>query len=153
MMATMSYLVRPVTVSVFVSAPPDEVFTYVSDSRNDPDWCPNVGEVSQVAGNGVEVGARFQFVQTIATRGRELQSDVVAEIAELHDLAITWKVVDRFQEREIQLEVTAEGEGSRVRQTTAAAFRRPPGLARWVYPLLAKRTLRDQFERLAGRFA
>lgn len=149
----MSYLVRPVTVSVFVPAPPDEVFAYVSDSRNDPKWCPNVGQVTQVAGDGVELGARFQFVQTVSTRGRELRSDVVAEITELDERSIAWKVVDRFQERKIRLEVTADGEGSRVRQTTLAAFRRRPGLARWVYPLLAKRTFSDQFDRLARTFA
>ena len=149
----MSYLVRPVTVSVFVPAPPDDVFAYVSDSRNDPEWCPNVGEVDQVSGSGVEVGARYQFVQTVSSRGRDLKSDVVAEVTELEDFSIAWKVVDRFQERKIRLEVTPEGEGSRVRQTTLAAFLRPPGLARWAYPILAKRTLRDQFERLVDRFA
>lgn len=149
----MSHLVRPVTVSVYVPAPPDAVFSYVSDTRNDPEWCPNVGEVTQVAGIGVELGARFEFLQTISSRGRELESDVSVEVTELDELSISWEVVDRFQERKIQLEVIPEGEGSRVRQTTLAAFHRPPGLARWFYPMLAKRTFKDQFERLAARLA
>lgn len=152
MMAAMSHVARPVTVTVFIPAPPDDVFAYVADTRNDPEWCPNVGEVAQIEGEGVERGARFRFVQTVTTRGRTLDSDVVAEITELGDRSIAWRVVDRFQEREIHLDVVPEGEGSRVRQTTIAAFHRPPGLARWVYPMLAKRTFRDQFERLAAEF-
>jgi uncharacterized protein YndB with AHSA1/START domain len=152
MMVAMSHLVRPVTVSVTLPAPADDVFAYVSDTRNDPEWCPNVGEVTQVAGRGVQVGARFEFVQTVSTRGRTLESDVVAEVTELDDLSISWKVVDRFQERRVDLEVIPEDEGSRVIQTTLAGFHRPPGLARWIYPMLAKRTLEDQFQHLAARF-
>lgn len=148
----MSYLARPVTVTVSIPAPPDEVFAYVSDTRNDPEWCPNVSEVTQIAGDGVEVGARFQFVQKVSTRGRTLESDVVADVIELDHLMISWKVVDRFQEREIRLEVLPEGAGSRVRQTTLAAFHRPPGLARWLYPILAKRTFQGQFEHLKRVF-
>jgi len=45
-----------------------------------------------------------------------------------------------------------DGEGSTVRQTAVAGFRRPPGLARWLYPLLARKTFKDQFERLAQHF-
>ena len=149
----MSHLSRPVNVSAFIHAPPERVFAYVSDTRNDPEWCPNVGAVTQVAGDGVEVGARFQFRQTVSTRGRNLESDVVAEVIELEDHSISWKVVDRFQERKVDLHVAPEGEGTRVRQTTLAAFHRPPGLARWVYPMMAKRTFEDQFARLADLFA
>lgn len=149
---TMSHLARPVTVSVFVPAPPEEVFAYVSDTRNDPEWCPNVSAVTQIEGNGVETGSKFRFEQTVTTRGRSLKSDVVTEVMELEDASITWRVVDRFQEREIQLDVVPEAEGSRVRQTTLASFHRPPGLARWLYPMLARRTFRDQFERLAAVF-
>lgn len=148
----MSQVARPVSVTVFVAAPPDEVFAYVSDTRNDPAWCPNVGQVSQIEGDGVEKGAKFRFEQTVETRGRSLHSDVVAEVTELGVRSIAWRVVDRFQERDVQLDVVPDGDGSRVRQTTVAAFHRPPGLARWVYPMLAKRTFRDQFERLAEVF-
>lgn len=141
-----------VTVTVSIPAPADEVFAYVSDTRNDPEWCPNVGEINQTVGDGVEVGAKFRFEQTVTARGRSLVSEVEAEITGLGDRSIAWRVIDRFQEREIQLDVVPEDDGSRVTQTTVAAFHRPPGLARWVYPILAKRTFRDQFERLAAVF-
>lgn len=153
MMAAMSHLVRPVTVSVHVPEVPGVVFDYVSDTRNDPEWCPNVSEVVQVAGEGVAPGARFQFSQTVSARGRDLTSDVLTEVLEIGDHSISWRVVDRFQEREVQLAVVPEGDGSRVRQTTLASFHRPPGIARWLYPFLAKRTFQDQFDRLAAQFS
>jgi hypothetical protein len=148
----MTRLARPVTVTAFVPASPDELFAYVSDTRNDPEWCPNVGQVEQIEGEGVEVGAKFRFVQTVDAGRRTLESDVVAEVTALGDRSISWRVVDRFQERDINLEVMPEGEGSRVRQTTLAAFHRPPGITRWLYPILAKRTFRDQFRHLVETF-
>jgi hypothetical protein len=148
----MSHLFRPVTVSFAVAAPPEEVFEFVADTRNDPIWCHNVSDVEQTAGEGVDVGSRFRFHQTVETGGRTLESAVDVEVVEMGEGAITWKVGDRFQEREVRLEVVPDGEGSTVRQTTVAGFRRPPGLARWLYPMLARKTFKDQLERLAEHF-
>jgi hypothetical protein len=36
---------------------------------------------------------------------------------------------------------------------TSASFKKDPGaLARWLYPILAKRTFRSQFDQLKGTF-
>ncbi len=144
---------RPVRVSAFVPALPDVVFEFVSDTRNDPKWCPNVETVDLVEGDGVEVGARFRFHQHLDRPGGErLQFDGEVEVAELGERAVTWNVTDRFQSRRITLKVVPEGSGSRVTQVTTATFNRPPGLARWFYPTLARRTFRAQFARLAEVF-
>jgi len=145
--------VRPVAVSVQISADPDAVFTFIADTRNDPEWCPNVTDVRQVSGEGVEDGARFQFHQSVEAGGRTLSSDVNVEIVELGERWVRWRVEDRFQVRDVLLSVEADGEGCKVTQTTVAGFRRKPGLARWLYPKLARRTFRDQFRRLASRFS
>lgn len=140
------------TVSARVPASPDEVFAFVSDTRNDPVWCPNVNSVVQLAGDGVAVGARFRFHQTVQARGRDLASDVDVEVVELGDCRIVWEVEDRFQKRVISLSVTDDKDESLVTQTTRASFKRKPGLARWVYPMMAKRVLRDQLRRLAEHY-
>ena len=145
--------VRPVTVSFQTSADPDAVFTFVSDTRNDPGWCPNVTGVRQVSGEGVEVGARFQFHQSVEAGGRTLTSDVSVEIVGLGERWVRWRVEDRFQVRDVLLSIEADGGGCTVAQTTRAAFKRKPGLARWLYPRLARRTFKDQFRRLAGHFS
>lgn len=147
------YTVRPIKISAPIPAPPDKTFAYVSDTRNDPEWCSNVSDVDQTSGNGVELGATFEFRQKIEVRGQELVSDVSAEVVELGERHIRWRVEDRFQIRDVLLKVDENGPGSKVTQTTTAAFRQKPGLARWLYPLLARRTFKDQFRHLGERFA
>lgn len=145
--------VRPVTVEAVVPASPDIVFAYVSNTRNDPEWCPNVGPVTQTAGDRVEIGARYEFTQTIETRGRDLVSPVGVEVVGIDGRAITWRVEDKFQVREIALAVVPHEAGSKIIQRTEAAFKRDPGfMTKLLYPVLAKRTFGDQFRRLADYF-
>ena len=145
------YTVKPVKVSTFVGADPATVFSYISDTRNDAEWCPNVSDVRQTTGEGVEPGARFTFHQSVVAGGRTLDSDVDVEVLEVGDDHISWQVEDRFQVRDIRLEVSPDGHGSRVSQTTIASFKRKPGVAKWLYPMLARRTFRGQFRRLGER--
>lgn len=149
----MSYTLRPVRVTALVPAPAEEVFAYVADTRNDPEWCRNISDVEQLAGNGVEVGSRYRFHQVVEVQGRQLESDVEVEVLSIGDGVIEWDVNDRFQSRHVRLSVEPADGGSNVVQETTATFKRKPGLARWVYPRLARRTFRRQFEDLAARFA
>jgi Polyketide cyclase / dehydrase and lipid transport len=150
----MTYTVRPIEVSAHVDADPDRLFAFVSDSRNDPKWCFNVESVDLTHGNGVEVGARFRFHQHLdPPAGKRMQFDAELEIVGLEERAIRWLVTDRFQEREISLSVEPDGTGSRITQGTRATFLKSPGLARFVYPSLARRTFRGQFQALGDLMA
>lgn len=145
--------VRPIRVSAHIPAPPDIVFAFVSDTRNDPYWCPNVERVELVEGQGVAVGTRFRFHQHLDRPGSDrIHFDAEVEIVDLGDNSIQWLVSDKFQTREIDLTVEPDGDGSIVTQVTRAAFLRPPGLARWVYPRLARRTFGEQFQHLVAHF-
>jgi hypothetical protein len=147
-----SHIAR-VTVSAGVAAPADEVFAFVADTRNDPLWCPNVTDAVLTSGDGVAVGSRFRFHQAVSAGGRHFESDVDVEVLELGERTITWRVEDRFQQRTVSLTVEPDGDGSRVTQRTEAEFKRKPDLlTRLGYPLLAKRTFRDQFRHLEARF-
>lgn len=149
-----TFPVRPVTVDVEVAAPAARVLAFVSDTRNDPTWCSNVTSVTQLAGSGVEPGARFRFRQSIPYRGRLIESAVDVEVVAVGDDSIDWRVEDRFQVRDIRLSVASSAGGCVVTQRTAASFKKDPGApARWFYPLLAKRTLRSQFNALKTHFA
>jgi hypothetical protein len=148
-----TFRVRPVTVSTYVPADPDSVFSFISDTRNDPIWCPNVTEVTQINGVGVGVGSAFRFHQSVQVQGRALESDVDVEIVELGERSIRWRVEDRFQIREVRVEVSPKDDGALVEQTTTALFKRKPGMAKWVYPMLARRTFKDQFRRLTDHFS
>ena len=147
------YPARPVSVSAHIPAPPDQVFSLVSDTRNDPLWCQNVETVDLVEGSNIEVGTRFRFHQHLDRPGAErVQFDVDVEVIEMVDRSITWVARDRFQTRAISLAVEPEGTGTRITQVTRATFLRPPGMAKWLYPLLARRIFSGQFRDLAAYF-
>ncbi len=149
-----TYPVRPVTASARIPAHPDLLFAFISDTRNDPLWCANVETVDLVDGSGVEVGARFRFHQHLdRPRSDRIEFDVEVEVVEIGDHSITWNATDKFQERLIKLIVEPDGANSKITQVTTASFKRSPGLVRWAYPLLARRTFKDQFEQLASHFA
>jgi uncharacterized protein YndB with AHSA1/START domain len=147
------YTARPVSVSAHIPAAPDEVFGLVSDTRNDPLWCENVETVDLIEGNQVEVGARFRFHQHLDRPGADrVQFDVEVEVIEMGERSITWEAKDRFQTREVTLTVEPDGTGSRITQVTRATFLRPPGSAKWLYPLLARRIFGKQFRGLRAYF-
>jgi hypothetical protein len=150
----MSYPVPPVEVSALIPAPPEVVLAFVADTRNDALWCDNVETVEMLTPDPVAAGSRFRFHQHLdRPGGQRLQFDVDVEMTHRDDKSVSWRVSDRFQEREITLIVAPSGDGARITQRTAAAFNRPPGIARWIYPMMARRIFKRQFQALAERLA
>ena len=148
------YPVRPVTVSAEIPAPPSDVLAFISDTRNDPAWCPNVEAAEMTSDGPIDVGSTFRYTQHLDQPGRgRVTFDGDVEIVSLDDQSIRWRVADKFQERTITCTVEASGDGSRVTQTTEASFHRSPGLAKYAYPLLARRTFKDQLRHLREHFA
>jgi len=149
-----NYPVRNVTISAFIPAAPEDVFELIADTRNDPDWCPNVDKAELIEGDGVEVGSKFRFHQHLERGGKRVEFDATVEIISVGERSIEWKVDDRFQTRMIDITVEPEREGTLIRQTTGASFHKKPSLTvRYGYPILARRTLKLQFEQLAEYLA
>jgi uncharacterized protein YndB with AHSA1/START domain len=46
--------------SVEIARRPEEVFAYVADARNDPQWCSTVVACEQTCGAGAGAGARYE---------------------------------------------------------------------------------------------
>jgi hypothetical protein len=148
-----TYPVGPIRVSAHIPAPADVLFAFVSDTRNDLQWCQNVERVEMVRGDTVGPGTLFRFHQHLDRPGGErMQFDVDVEVIEMGEGSIRWQADDRFQTRDIALTVVPDGTGSRITQETRAVFKRKPGLARWIYPMLARRIFRKQFRDLAALF-
>ena len=125
----------------------------ITDTRKDPLWCPNVDTAELVSGDPVDVGSRFRFHQHLdRPGGKRVEFDADVEVLELEENRIVWNVSDRFQERQIEVQVRPSKDGTRITQTTRASFKKPPGLAGFAYPFLARRVLKDQFRQLAGYF-
>lgn len=146
--------VRPVTVSEHIPAPATDVLAFISDTRNDPQWCPNVDSAEMTSDGSIAVGSTFRYTQHLARPGTEpITFDGDVEVVALDDRSITWQVTDKFQERTITCVVEPDADGSEVTQTTRAVFHRSPGVGRWLYPFMARRTLRDQLRHLRDHFA
>jgi hypothetical protein len=143
------YPVPPVKASAHIPADPDQLFAFVSDTRHDPEWCENVETIEMVEGDTILPGARFRFHQHLDRPGDRIQFDVDVVVVELGDRFIRWRAEDRFQVRDITLSVEPEGTGSRITQETRPVFKRKPGMARWLYPALARRIFKKQFRDLA----
>src|SRR5712691_8838875 len=48
--------------TVGISRPPEEVWTFIADARNDPQWCDKVDSVDQIAGEGPGRDARYRML-------------------------------------------------------------------------------------------
>jgi uncharacterized protein YndB with AHSA1/START domain len=48
--------------SVGIVRPPEEVWTFIADARNDPQWCDKVDSVDQIAGEGPGREARYRVL-------------------------------------------------------------------------------------------
>jgi uncharacterized protein YndB with AHSA1/START domain len=48
--------------SLIIGRPIEELFDYLSDARNDPEWCPKVLSSDQVEGDGPGLGATYAVV-------------------------------------------------------------------------------------------
>jgi Polyketide cyclase / dehydrase and lipid transport len=51
-----------VSRSVLIARPAAEVFAYVAEPLNDPDWCPKVLSVEQIEGDVPGPGARYRVI-------------------------------------------------------------------------------------------
>ncbi len=49
-----------VSRSVVIARSGRDVFAYIADARNDPEWCPKVLAVEQIEGDGTGPGARYR---------------------------------------------------------------------------------------------
>jgi hypothetical protein len=149
----MTHPVPRIEVSAHIPAQAEDVLRFVADTRNDPKWCENVETVEMLTPEPVGIGSKFRFHQHLdRPGGGRMQFDVDVEITELEEDSVTWRVEDRFQGRHITISVHPVEGGCRITQVTRAAFKKPPGITKWLYPRLAKRIFTRQFAALADRF-
>jgi uncharacterized protein YndB with AHSA1/START domain len=51
-----------ISKSVRIERPIEQVWAFIADPRNDPQWCGKVEAVEQVAGDGADTGARYAIL-------------------------------------------------------------------------------------------
>ncbi len=129
-----------VQFDITVPRPVEEVYDYVADFRNLPDWDPGIVSSEQTSGSGIEVGSTYRVVSSFGGREVELTYRVTAaerpSRVVIEGDASSVHAVD-----EIRFE-QADG-GTRVRYTADFTLK---GLLGPVAPFL-----KPAFERLAAK--
>lgn len=120
--------------AIKIDRPAGEVFSYVADSRNDPEWCPPVLEVEQTAGTGPEAGATYRYVAKPGPRKLQgyieitaMTTDERAEYEGEND-ALRFHYVYRF---------IADGQGTTLDMTSELT---PKGFWRLLTPIIRAAT-------------
>jgi uncharacterized membrane protein len=124
--------------TITVPRPIDEVFAFLADGENDPQWRSGVLDVERVSGDGV--GAQYrQGVK--GPMGRRVAADYeVTEFAAPRLLAFRATAGPVRPEGRYELE--SAGDGTRVRFALQCA---PTGFARVMSPMVA-RTMRSEVQ-------
>jgi uncharacterized protein YndB with AHSA1/START domain len=65
--------------SVGIARSPEEVWTYIADARNDPQWCDKVDSVEQIAGDGPGGEARYRVLHRPIRRRKAKELSVTVE--------------------------------------------------------------------------
>lgn len=118
--------------SVEIGRPPEAVFDFVADARNDPAWCPRVETCVQTAGEGPAAGARYE------TRHRPTKlAPTLTRTIDLIRLErprlVVWRQEDRNGVFHITYRLDATPTGTRFTQSDEIE---------WNYPAIAAPLLR-----------
>ena len=120
---------------VRIEAPPEAVFDYLADARNEPHWLPGAKRVMKATDGPVDLRTRFEGEYARAGR-------VALELVEFErPRRLTFRAKARLVEFDDVVELTPDGSGTRL---TARMVAQPRGVMRLLSPMMAK-TMRQQF--------
>jgi carbon monoxide dehydrogenase subunit G len=121
-----------------IARPVEEVFAFVSDPRNDPQWCP---KVKSVEGSG----DRYEVVHK-PVPGRPERRMEMRRMSADPPRRIAWTQEDGHDSFRVTYELEAAGDGTRLRQRSEAEV----GVPRWLHPLWRRGIGRDVKRQLAA---
>lgn len=129
-----------------IERPAEEVFAFVADPANDPQWCPNVRSVQQASGDGPGEGARYEVVHTPTGKPVQLSYEILELEPPRHLLMRQEDDMGTFLTT-YELEPAGEGR-TRIVQRSEMRFKGLARIAAPVISLLVRKGNRDQFARL-----
>lgn len=96
--------------SVSIARSPQEVWTFIADTRNDPQWCDKVDSVEQIAGDGPGGEARYRVLhRPIRRRKAKALAVTVEEYEPPRQLRLREEDDDAVFEVTYRLEGAGEG--------------------------------------------
>jgi carbon monoxide dehydrogenase subunit G len=120
---------------VWIEAPPEAVFDYLADARNEPAWLPGARSVTKATDGPVGLHTRFEGEYARAGK-------VDLELVRFErPRALTIRAHSRMLDFDDAVELAPDGNGTRL---TARLTGSPTGLMRVLTPMIA-RTMTRQF--------
>ncbi len=106
-----------VSVDTVINRPVEDVFAFIADAENDPQWCPSVKEIKRIAGDKPGPGARYRMRHEPGG----MKFDAIVETTHYQPPEkIEWSMTDSGHELRIVYELeSADGSTvTRLRQTS-----------------------------------
>lgn len=146
--------IRPTKVRIRLPLTSKDVFNYISDPRNDPEWVDTTPRVDQVDGDGPVVGAVYEYDQTV---GRDVTGTItITDIAAPSWMAFCVEDPLRVSRVEYHLRPTKRGDGCIMEQCSFAWYRSSRLRRWWMRPMvrfMVRRQLNKQLRMLRDTLA
>jgi uncharacterized protein YndB with AHSA1/START domain len=129
--------------SIEIRRPPEEVFAFLADARNDPQWCASVVACEQKAGDGPGAGARYLARHKPTPFHRVMPRSI--EVVEYDPpRLLRWRQEDANGVFDIVYEVEPTGEGCRFTQRDTIEWKVPRAVGRAAERLFVRRHVGEQ---------
>jgi uncharacterized protein YndB with AHSA1/START domain len=129
--------------SIEIARPPEEVFAFVADARNDPRWCSTVVSCEQLAGDGPGTGARYEARHKPTPVHRVMPRSIeVVEYAPPR--LMRWRQEDSNGVFLIAYEVEPVAAGARLTQRDTIEWKVPGPVASVAERLFVRRHIGEQ---------
>lgn len=129
--------------SVEIARPPEEVFAFLADARNDPRWCGTVVACEQRAGEGPGLGARYEARHKPTPFHPTMPRAI--EIVEYDPpRRLRWRQEDGNGVFHITYEVEPTAQGTRFTQQDSIDWKVPGPVGRMAERLFVRRHIGEQ---------
>jgi uncharacterized protein YndB with AHSA1/START domain len=136
-----------VELSIEIARPPEEVFDFLADARNDPRWCASVLACKQQAGDRPGPEARYVARHKPTPFHRVMPRSI--EVVEYDPpRLLRWRQEDGNGVFHITYELTPSGPGTRFAQRDRIEWKVPAPVGRLAERLFVRRHIGEQMEAL-----
>jgi uncharacterized protein YndB with AHSA1/START domain len=131
--------------TIVIERPAQEIWEYVADPRNDPQWCDKVRSVEQVEGEGPGSGARYAVMHRPIPMKRAKE---LAVTVEEFDPPSRMRIREEDDDGvfDVTYELEPAGDGTRLTQRDRIEWKIP----RFQQPLARRLVTRDVANQLAA---
>jgi uncharacterized protein YndB with AHSA1/START domain len=133
--------------SIEIARPPEEVFAFLADARNDPRWCATVVACEQLAGDGPGPDARYEASHK-PTPFHRVMPRAIEVVEYAPPRLIRWRQEDGNGAFHITYEVEPAAVGARFTQRDRIEWKVPGPVGRMAERLFVRRHIGEQMEDL-----